>query len=509
VIQKVLTAIVLGILSMAGLTLFPYFPVYWAACFAILCAVLSYFLFEVAIVAALLIFGVTLAYHSFPLFVLFFLVAALFIKLTHESQYYAEIILLLAAAPLLAKLTVGNFAFPLEFLIVFIAPIIMRGKKVGLVTGLACLWCGIIGVLARESMMGYIVIGPPDSDYAFFFMRTPPQEFYDFGWLFQRNNVAMLKEAWGIMTKLSMFMISRPFIFIQALGWAAITLFFGQCLMRDEKQYWLGGGVLTVCLMLGLHLGITLMLPLDIEFYWYPFVVTAIPAMAVCLLTVFISRHLERKRYQQYQPTDTLVDDIMQRERARRNEMSLEETLKVQSDLQEYIKKKFVEDVAVLDIDIAESVKMKSGQSPELVVRAFTEYWKRVDMVILRRRGRLMNRAGDGAIYAFGSADGAVMAFKEIHKEISKFNKKDNPLKEEFRVRAGIHSGEILQDTAGQGKDIFSDVIDIAAHLQKLGAPGSLLVSEKTYATLKKQKEFEAAGYSEKDGINYYQCSLG
>jgi class 3 adenylate cyclase len=62
----------------------------------------------------------------------------------------------------------------------------------------------------------------------------------------------------------------------------------------------------------------------------------------------------------------------------------------------------------------------------------------------------------------------------------------------------------VVSDPSKNTGDVFSRVLDIAGHLQKMAKPGTILVSEYTYTRIRNKTEFAPAGISEKDHINVY-----
>jgi class 3 adenylate cyclase len=151
-----------------------------------------------------------------------------------------------------------------------------------------------------------------------------------------------------------------------------------------------------------------------------------------------------------------------------------------------------------------DSGKVKHGEPPEEVIVAFTEYWKIVDKAMSRRKGRLLNRFGDGAIYLFDDAELAVVAAKNTLEDLLKFNESGNDLKMDFKVRIGLNTGDVVHDPAVNTGDVFSRVLDIAGHLQKMANPMEIVISENTYKKIKAKNEFTSFGRSEKDGLDIF-----
>jgi class 3 adenylate cyclase len=309
--------------------------------------------------------------------------------------------------------------------------------------------------------------------------------------------------------KLGNYIVGHPVILIQALGWAIASFvlnhFIETRIQKNQRRFLVIGISATAGILLLFQFISLIFYPKTLEFPLVRYLVTLFLTSAGFFGLWEWVNHVENKGLpERITPTPAVVQTILQREEVRRKELSLDETLKMQVELQAYIQKKFVREVTALDIDVAESTKLKEGQAPQAILQSFNAYWKMVDLASLGNGGRLLNRAGDGAIYLFGKPDEAVEAAKEILKELKKFNESGNTLKSPFLIRMGMNTGEIIEDPNKKTGDIFSQVLDISGHLQKMAGAGEILVSENTYKQLSKKGDFASRGISEKTNIPVY-----
>jgi adenylate cyclase len=83
-------------------------------------------------------------------------------------------------------------------------------------------------------------------------------------------------------------------------------------------------------------------------------------------------------------------------------------------------------------------------------------------------QGRIANTAGDSVLAEFGSAVEAVSCALALQQELS-----SRTQKEDLQVRIGIHLGDVV-DKAG---DLFGTAVNIAARLEGIAQPGSIVVS--------------------------------
>lgn len=98
---------------------------------------------------------------------------------------------------------------------------------------------------------------------------------------------------------------------------------------------------------------------------------------------------------------------------------------------------------------------------------------------VSRHGGRILQFYGDGTLSVFQSAIEAVRC--AVHVQEALMAEPRVPL------RIGIHTGDIVHDRHG----VFGDGVNVAARIQGLATPGSVLVSEKVHDELKNQPDME------------------
>lgn len=506
-LRKIIVSMAMGVASYFALQAFHYYPAWWVSGFALAMLVLAFFQIHTAIILTVLAFSLTVASQSGALFLMFVFFTLVMVTVAGFKDS-PEAFMVAMAAPALAVLKLGGMDFPLEFSVVFLLPALLYGNRIPVVAALSCLWCGVTGIVGRMPAMGNLVVG--SQFLPLFYPKRAGKNFYDISWFFARITEPRLQsDFFGMLGKIGNYLVGHPVILIQALGWAiasfALNYFIDERINRNKRRF-LAFGVLTVIAILLLFQLIALIFyPKTLVFPFFRYLLSII-ATGLAFFGVWEwNYHLENKDLpKRITPTAADVQKILLREEVRRKELSLEETLKMQAELKTYIQKKFVQEVTALDIDIAESTKLKEGQSAEAILHSFNAYWKMADLSALGNGGRLLNRAGDGAIYLFGKPDEAIEASKEILRELSKFNEKTNTLQSPFLVRMGLNTGEIIEDPNRRTGDVFSQVLDISGHLQKMAGTGEIIVSENTYKLLGKKGDFAARGISEKDNIPVY-----
>ena len=86
--------------------------------------------------------------------------------------------------------------------------------------------------------------------------------------------------------------------------------------------------------------------------------------------------------------------------------------------------------------------------------------------------GKLVKFMGDGSMTSFQSAEAAVSCGLELQERVAAHNASASP-SERFRVRIGIHLGEVTE----KENDLFGDAVNIAARIQPIADPGGMALS--------------------------------
>src|SRR5688572_27967500 len=97
--------------------------------------------------------------------------------------------------------------------------------------------------------------------------------------------------------------------------------------------------------------------------------------------------------------------------------------------------------------------------------------------ILTSRGGTLVQSFGDGTLSVFSSAGEAALAASEIQARSSHEAGVD--------LRIGLHLGEISWDAEGA----YGDAVNVAARLQAIGTPGSVLLSEEVSRQLKNRRD--------------------
>jgi class 3 adenylate cyclase len=139
----------------------------------------------------------------------------------------------------------------------------------------------------------------------------------------------------------------------------------------------------------------------------------------------------------------------------------------------------------VLVVDVAKSGEMKSKADPLEVEFSFHEYQEWISETCKQFGGHVVSTAGDGAVVVFKQCAEAVNAARRLQGTLDGFNRMTNRLQTPFRLRIGVHAGEIR----GQAESVhFTEVIDIAAHVEEMSPVSGIGVTDSVVAHLNEEE---------------------
>src|SRR5688572_7960765 len=100
---------------------------------------------------------------------------------------------------------------------------------------------------------------------------------------------------------------------------------------------------------------------------------------------------------------------------------------------------------------------------------------------IALHQGRLVDTAGDSVLAVFETATGALSAALAIQKTLHS-STDTTPEDRRMRFRVGLHLGDVIEKPDGT---VYGDGINIAARVQSLAEPGSVMASDALQAAVR------------------------
>ena len=102
--------------------------------------------------------------------------------------------------------------------------------------------------------------------------------------------------------------------------------------------------------------------------------------------------------------------------------------------------------------------------------------------IVSRHHGRIVKTVGDGILVEYGSPVEAVRCAVDLQRGMAERNATvPEPRRQTFRI--GLHLGDII----AADEDVFGDAVNVAARLQALAEPGSIVMSDRVYEHVRDQ----------------------
>ena len=150
--------------------------------------------------------------------------------------------------------------------------------------------------------------------------------------------------------------------------------------------------------------------------------------------------------------------------------------------------------VAVMFSDLSGFTNYSEERPPELVIRDLNRYLGDIEPIIMAYRGHIDKYMGDGTMCEFGAPlDSeayriqAVLAAIKLQERVAAG---DYP----WTMRIGIASGLAITGLIGAKRQTYTaigDVVNLASRLEKLAAPGRILIDRYTYEDVARFVEAE------------------
>ena len=156
--------------------------------------------------------------------------------------------------------------------------------------------------------------------------------------------------------------------------------------------------------------------------------------------------------------------------------------------------------VTVLMADLVGFTALSAASDPEQVKRLVDTCFERLVNDITHFGGRLDKIVGDEIVAQFGApvaheddAERAVRAALRMHETLTSLVPQ---LGVDVQMRVGVNTGEVLVGALRAGGDptVMGDVVNTAQRLQKLAAPGEVIVGPDTYAATRDAISYEVLG---------------
>jgi class 3 adenylate cyclase len=161
----------------------------------------------------------------------------------------------------------------------------------------------------------------------------------------------------------------------------------------------------------------------------------------------------------------------------------------------------------VLFCDLVGSTQIAAQLDPEEWRETVAGYHRGAAEAITLFGGHVAKYLGDGMMAFFGypeahdnDAERAARAGLAILDAVAKLNEQTR--RHKLTTRVGIHSGAVVVGAgAGKDADVFGDAPNIAARVQEVGAPGTVVATEDTHRLVSGLFVVEALGTPALKGV--------
>ncbi len=151
--------------------------------------------------------------------------------------------------------------------------------------------------------------------------------------------------------------------------------------------------------------------------------------------------------------------------------------------------------LSVMFCDLVDSTALGQRLDPEELHEIIHTYQTRLNPAIEAYEGHVAQYLGDGILVYFGyptahedDAERSIRAGLAILDAMEALNRELEPrLGLRLSVRIGIHSGSVVTGATGGGREqlVFGSTVNLAARLQSIAPPGSLVISQDTLSLVR------------------------
>ena len=134
---------------------------------------------------------------------------------------------------------------------------------------------------------------------------------------------------------------------------------------------------------------------------------------------------------------------------------------------------------AILFADVAGYSRLMDTYESETHPRMMALLGEVIEVAVQGEGGRIVKSTGDGFLARFASVNSALQAAATIQQEVYR-REAAQPFEKQIAFRMGLHSGDIVVEP----HDVYGAGVNLAARLQELAEPGSLLISGAVYDQL-------------------------
>jgi class 3 adenylate cyclase len=138
-----------------------------------------------------------------------------------------------------------------------------------------------------------------------------------------------------------------------------------------------------------------------------------------------------------------------------------------------------VRDISILFTDLKGSTAMYDRIGDLKAFALVNQHFDRLGRAITRHRGAVVKTIGDAVMASFESPTDAVLAARDMLREIEAFNHEVG--EREIALKVGVHRGASIAVTLNDRLDFFGQTVNIAARVQGLADADEIYITQDVY----------------------------
>jgi class 3 adenylate cyclase len=165
------------------------------------------------------------------------------------------------------------------------------------------------------------------------------------------------------------------------------------------------------------------------------------------------------------------------------------------------------ESVSILFTDFEGFSQLTTSMPPGELVAELNEIFKNFDLIIRKYGLEKLKTIGDsymiGGGFPIESKDHAVNIIQAAIDMFEIVKGKNSNSKYEWKMRAGVHTGNIVAGVVGKIKysyDVWGNTVNLASKMERLSMPGKINITAATYNLIKDEFDCEFRGNADIPG---------
>jgi class 3 adenylate cyclase len=138
-----------------------------------------------------------------------------------------------------------------------------------------------------------------------------------------------------------------------------------------------------------------------------------------------------------------------------------------------------VRDISILFTDLKGSTSMYDRIGDLKAFALVNQHFERLGRAIGQHRGAVVKTIGDAVMASFENPADAVLAARDMLREIESFNREEGH--REIILKVGVHRGASIAVTLNDRLDFFGQTVNIAARVQGLADADEIYITDEVY----------------------------